>query len=466
MENGKGQFKNTFGFLMAAVGSAVGLGNIWGFPYKMGNGGGFAFLAIYIVLAILIGYVIMLGELTLGRNSGKGIILTYKELSNKFTILGVMGFLSPYLILSFYSMLGGYCLKYSLSNLVAIFNRNAVIMTSDPGEYFVSFFSNPMMSTVFTLIFVAATAIIVAGGVSKGIEKFSVIAMPLLFVLLIVLIVRAVTLDGGVQGLEFMFKPNWEAFKGTGWISVFASAGGQMFFSLSLGMGIMITYGSYIPKEQPIAKNATTIIFFDTVIAIMAGMIVMPAVFAFGMEPAAGPSLLYISLQNVFQSMGAWGPLFGFLFFFLVFIAAITSSISLLEVLTSSVIDARVAKNKSADRKKATIGVTVAVALLAAFVSLDGLGTANMPHIFGQGTWLDTFDLLSEGLMMPLSALLMSLIIGWHLKDSFLEKELTLHGNKFPARKFTMACFKVIAPVGMLFVLLGQISNFFGLGWF
>lgn len=466
MEHGKGQFGNTFGFLMAAVGSAVGLGNIWGFPYKMGNGGGFAFLVIYLILAVLIGYVIMVGELTLGRHSGKGIILTYRELSRKYTILGVMGFLSPYLILSFYTMLGGYCLKYSLSNLAAIFNKDAAIMTMDSGEYFVSFFSNPMMSTLFTLIFVVATAVIVAGGVSKGIEKFSVVAMPLLFLLLVILIVRAVTLDGGVQGLAFMFKPNFEVFSGTGWISVFASAGGQMFFSLSLGMGIMITYGSYLSKEQAIAKNARTIIFFDTLVAVMAGMIVMPAVFAFGMEPKAGPSLLYISPQNVFQSMGAWGPFFGFLFFFLVFIAAITSSISLLEVLTSSVIDARLAKNKTANRGRVTLGVTLAVAALAVFVSLDGLGTANMPHIFGQGTWLDTFDLMSEGIMMPLSALLMSLIIGWHLKSDFLEKELTLGGNKFPARAFTMACFKVIAPVGMLFILLGQISNFFALGWF
>ncbi len=303
------------------------------------------------------------------------------------------------------------------------------------------------------------------GGVRGGIEKFTKIAMPALFVMLVIVIIRSVTLPGAADGLAFMFKPNWEVFQGSGFISVLASAGGQMFFSLSLGMGIMITYGSYLPKTENLERNAIIVPIADTLVAIMAGLAVMPAVFAMDMEPGAGPGLLFVTLQGVFDAMGAAGPFFGFLLYLLVFIAAITSSISLMEVLVSALIDHNDKKNRKSNRKVITLSSGLIIAALAVFVSVDGLGTGGLPQPFGF-IWLDFFDLLSEGIMMPLGALIMSLFIGWGLKGDWLEGELTADGSVWKTKKFSMLAFKVIAPIGVLFVLLGQINNFFQLGWF
>ncbi|MEG0392653.1 MAG: sodium-dependent transporter, partial [Anaerovoracaceae bacterium] len=311
----------------------------------------------------------------------------------------------------------------------------------------------------------ALTILIVMGGVKGGIENFSKIAMPALFVMLLLVIVRSVTLPGASEGLAFMFKPNWEVFEGTGWISVLASAGGQMFFSLSLGMGIMITYGSYLPKKENIEKNSIIIPIADTVVALMAGLATMPAVFAMGMEPAQGPGLLFVTLQAVFDSMGAAGPFFGFIMYTLVFIAAITSSISLLEVVVSAIIDHKQTKNKTVNRKAITLSMGILIAALAIWVSVDGLGEGPLPHI-GGFIWLDFFDLLSEGIMMPLGAMIMSLIIGWKLKADWMREEIAQDGKRWKTEKFSMFCLKIVAPIGMLFILLGQISNFFQLGWF
>nr|MCR5482389.1 sodium-dependent transporter [Clostridia bacterium] len=335
MESNNKQWGSHFGFLMAAVGSAVGLGNLWGFPYKMGSHGGFAFLIIYLVLAVFVGYVIMMGELTIGRRSGKGAIGAYKAISEKFAIVGWMAYICPYLILSFYSMLGGWCLRYAIANIGDLFGAGWGTAGQDSGTFFTNLYLSQSTSTIYTVIFIVLTALIVMGGVSGGIEKFSKYAMPALFFMLIIVIIRSVTLPGAVEGLKFMFKPDFSVFQGTGWLSVLASAGGQMFFSLSLGMGIMITYGAYLPKETSIEKSSLIIPACDTLIALMAGVAVMPAVFAFGMEPGGGPGLLFVTLQAVFAEMGAIGPVFGFILYFLVFIAAITSSISLLEVSTA-----------------------------------------------------------------------------------------------------------------------------------
>ncbi|MEG0431247.1 MAG: sodium-dependent transporter [Anaerovoracaceae bacterium] len=465
MSENKGQWGSSFGFLMAAVGSAVGLGNLWGFPYKMGKSGGFAFLLMYLILAVLIGFVIMVGELTIGRKTGKGVVGAYAALSSKFRPLGWMGFIAPMLILSFYSMLGGYCLKYAVGNIGDIFNASWGINNADPGAYFSAFTSDPVASSIYTIIFMVLTIGIVMGGISGGIEKFSKIAMPALFIMLLVVIARSVTLPGASEGLAFMFKPNWEVFQGNGWMSILAIAGGQMFFSLSLGMGVMITFGSYLPKSENIEQKSVLIPIADTLVAIMAGLAVMPAVFAMGMEPAQGPGLLFITLQAVFSHMGTLGPIFGFLLYALVFIAAITSSILLLEVGVSVLIDSREKKQQTINRKGITMALGLVITVLAVFVSVDGLGAGPLPQPLGF-CWLDFLDLLSEGIMMPLGALIMSLIIGWSLGDKWLEDELTLEGNKWRSKAFSMICFKFIAPVGMLLVLVGQIDNFFQLGIF
>lgn len=462
MKENKGQWGSSFGFLMAAVGSAVGLGNLWGFPYKMGVSGGFAFLIMYLILAVLIGFVIMVGELTIGRKTGKGVIGAYKQLSDKFAFLGWMGFIAPMLILSFYAMLGGYCLKYAVGNIGDIFHASWGINGADPAAFFSTFTADPIQSSIYTIIFMVLTVGIVMGGVSGGIEKFSKIAMPALFVMLLIVIVRSVTLPGASEGLAFMFKPNWEVFQGSGWISVLATAGGQMFFSLSLGMGIMITFGSYLPKSENIEQKAVIIPIADTMVAIMAGLAVMPAVFAMGMEPGAGPGLLFVTLQAVFDAMGAIGPVFGFLLYGLVFIAAITSSISLLEVGVSVLIDMKEDKGKEVNRKTVSLILGLVITALGVFVSIDGLGAGPLPQPLGF-CWLDFFDLLSEGIMMPLGALIMSIVVGWFLGEKWMEDELTLEGNTWKSKKFSMICLKFIAPVGMALVLLGQMDNFFKL---
>lgn len=465
MSTNKGQWGSSVGFMMAAVGSAVGLGNLWGFPYKMGNGGGFAFLILYLVLAILVGFVIMTGELVIGRYTGKGVIAAYHTINSKFTFLGYMAFICPVLIMSFYCMLGGYCLRYAIGNIGTLFNASWGINGADPGEFFVAFYNNGLSTSIFSVIFISLTVLVVVGGVKGGIENFSKIAMPALFVMLIIVIIRSVTLPGASEGIEFMFKPNWEVFKGTGWISVLASAGGQMFFSLSLGMGIMLTYGSYLSKKEKIEQSAFVIPIADTIIALMAGLAVMPAVFAMGMEPNQGPGLLFVTLQGVFESMGSVGPIFGFILYTLVFIAAITSSISLLEVAVSAMIDVSEKRGRKADRRKITLIMGVIVSLMAIWVSVDALGEGPLPHI-GGFIWLDFFDLLSEGIMMPLAALIMSLLLGWGMGADWMRREITLEGNKWRSEKFSMICLKFIAPLGVAFVLLGQINNFFGLGWF
>ena len=461
-ESHKGQFGSNFGFLMAAIGSAVGLGNLWAFPYKMGANGGFAFLLLYLVLVVFVGYVIMMSELALGRSTGKGVIGAYKSLSEKYAFIGWMGVIAPWLILSFYSMLGGYCIKYAVANLGDLFGASWGVGGMDSGEYFGAFTSDMVQTVIFSLIFVLLTVIIVRNGVSGGIEKFTSIAMPALFVMLVIVIIRSVTLPGASEGLAFMFKPNWEAFQGAGWIRVLAVAGGQMFFSLSLGMSIMITYGSYIPKEQNLERSALVIPLADTLIAVMAGLATMPAVFATGLEPGAGPGLLFVTLQTVFDSMGAVGPFFGFLMYLLVFIAAITSSISLLEGTVAVVMDRYIEKGKKFNRKTITTIMGITIAVTASLVSMDGLGANGFPQFFGQGCWLDAIDLIAEGILMPLGACYMAIII----PTSLVDKEATLNGAQFKTKGFYDFCIKFIAPIMMVLVLLGQMDGFFGLGMF
>ena len=463
--NQKGQWGSRFGFLMAAIGSAVGLGNLWGFPYKMGNNGGFAFLIVYLALVIFVGVVVMLAELSLGRKSGKGVIAAYETLGKKYKIIGWFGWISPVLILGFYCMLGGYCIKYAIANIGDLFNASWGVAGADSAEFFAGFTADQVESTIYTLIFVALTMIIVQAGVSSGIEKFTTVAMPALFVMLLIVIIRSVTLPGADAGLEFIFKPNFEVFKGTGWINVLASAGGQMFFSLSLGMGIMITYGSYMKKEEDLQQNSLIIPLADTTVAVMASVAIMPAVFSAGQNPAQGPGLLFITLQTVFQAMGSLGPLFGFLFYVLVFIAAITSSISLTEAVSSSIMDRHIEKGKPINRRKIITMVGIFVALEGTFVALDGLGANGFPQIFGQSTWLDSFDLVSEGILMPLGAMIMAIVFGW-IKPTYLDDEITYGGREFKMRKYFHYSIKFIAPPILLLVLLGQIDTFFKLGWF
>ena len=525
MEERKG-FGTTFGFLMAAVGSAVGLGNIWGFPNKMGANGGFTFLVIYLILAALCGFIVMVGELALGRKTGRGVISTYKILTKRFKWLGWLGIIAPFLILSFYCALGGYCIKYTVLNIGDLFGAGFGSNGLSGGEIFGNFLGSPAEGIIYGLIFVALTMLIVMGGVGGGIEKVCSVGMPALFVALLICIIRACTLDGvdttvqvlqadgslvehvihgsALDGLKYMFAPGWATENGyyvpasavidgvkmsaveingvmqrivtfkqetPDVLTVLATAGGQMFFSLSLGMGAMITYGSYLQKKENIQKNALLIVVMDTMVALMAGLCVLPGRFALDPSGAVGgPSLLFVTMQNVFSRMGGLGPIFGILFYLLVVFAAISSSISLLEVIVAHFVDKARDEGKGDKRKSYTLIAAACVGLGCILVCADRLGAssfspAELLNIANPKTWaadwLDFWDALSEGVMMPLGALLMSLMIGWEIGPEFVKEEAEQSGHAMGSYGFFKVCVKFITPLCMVLILYGQIKEFF-----
>lgn len=458
---------SNFGFLLAAVGSAVGLGNIWGFPYKMGKNGGGAFLVIYLLLIFIVGLAVMLGELVIGRKTGMGPVGAYKKLSQKYAAIGYMGLVSGFLILSFYSVLGGMVMKYMISFFISLFSPDYFIGITS-ANFFSDFIINGWQMVIFCFLFLFVTTIIVMRGVSKGIEKFTIIAMPALGVLLIVIITYVLFQDNAIEGLKFMFKPDFSVYSASsdiGFFTVLKTAAGQMFFSLSLGMGCMITYGSYLKKNTNLEKNALIIPIADTLVALMAGMVVMPAVFAYNLEPNGGPSLLFVSLHEVFVTgMGGFvGSLMGFMFYLLVFIAAITSSISLLEVCISYIKDKNQDKGKIKSTKKPLIVIAVIVLLIGIPVALDGLGSPGAVLAFQPFgySWLDFYDLISEGILMPLGALIMSLIIGWKFKTKIIKEEVE-EGELYRLKGFVFwdICFKIIVPITMLIILYAQFQDF------
>ena len=477
MEERKG-FGTNFGFLMAAVGSAVGLGNIWGFPNKMGASGGFTFLLIYLVLAVCCGFIVMVGELALGRKTGHGAVGAYKVLSKKFSWMGWLGILSAFFILFFYCALGGYCIKYVVLNVGNLFNAGFGSNGMSGGDVFGGFLLNQGEGIIYGLIFVILTMLIVMGGVGGGIEKFCGIGMPALFVMLLICIIRACTLPGAVNGLKYMFVPGWSVAQGIveqpNFFEVLSTAGGQMFFSLSLGMGAMITYGSYLDKKENLEKNAILIVVMDTLVALMAGLCVIPGRFALDPDGAlGGPSLLFITMQNVFHNMGAVGPIFGILFYLLVVFAAISSSISLLEVIVAHFVDKAREAGKGDKRKPYSLIAAALVGLGCILVCADCLGGAGIapadllgienPQTWA-ADWLDFWDMLSEGVMMPLGALLMSLMIGWEIGPEVVKEECeATPGHKMGSYGFFKICCKVITPLCMLFILYGQVASFFGL---
>ena len=476
MEERKG-FGSNFGFLMAAVGSAVGLGNIWGFPNKMGASGGFTFLIIYLILAVICGFIVMLGELALGRKTGKGAIAAYHAISKKFKWVGWLGVASAFLIMSFYCALGGYCIKYVVLNVGNLFGTGFGSNGMNGGDVFGAFLTNQGEGVIYGLIFVVLTMLIVMGGVSGGIEKFCGIGMPALFVMLLICIIRACTLPGAANGLKYMFVPGWAVANGViaeapSIFEVISTAGGQMFFSLSIGMGAMITYGSYLDKKEHLEKNAVLIIVMDTLVALMAGLCVIPGRFALDPTGAlGGPSLLFVTMQNVFHKMPL-GALFGILFYLLVVFAAISSSISLLEVIVAHFCDKARDAGKGDKRKTYSLIAAVFVGLGCILICMDSLGGAGISpfNILGMDPenlpmwsdcWLDFFDCISEGILMPLGALLMCLCIGWELGPKMVDDECCLEGQSFKMKGFFNICVKFITPLCMILVLYGQIKDFF-----
>jgi len=467
----RGQWGSNLGFLMATVGAAVGLGNIWAFPFKMGANGGFPFLIIYLALAVLIGFPIMLTELAIGRKSGRSVLVSYQNAAGGMgTFLGFLAILSPLLILSFYTVLGAYCIQYVFLNfaeLIGVFSLSSI----SGEESFSNMLTNQPLAILSTFVFIVICFLIIRGGIKDGIEKFNKVGMPALAIMLVIVIIRALTLPGAFEGVKFMFAPNWSAFASlNGFLKVLAAAGGQMFFSLSLAMGITVTYGSYLSKQESLVKNSFIIIVSDTLVAVMAGLAVLPSAFALGGgEDAAlsGPKLLFITLQDVFNSMGPFGPIFGILFFLFVTLAAITSAIALIEVLVTFVIDHGTAHGSAPRRGRVVLFVCLLVLAEAALVAADGLGSNGLwiPfHSTGMtlgDSWLDFMDFISEGVAMPLGALLMSITI-WFIKPKTIRDEVMAGGSSFSDSlyKFYQFCIYIACPIGMAFILYGQVASF------
>ncbi|MBQ6900037.1 MAG: sodium-dependent transporter [Firmicutes bacterium] len=469
MENkNRGSFSGSLGFILTAVGSAVGLGNLWGFPYKMGANGGFPFLIIYLVFVIFCGVVVMGLEMAIGRKTGKSPVLAMGELGKQYKFVGWLSVLCPIIISGFYSVLIGYSVRYAWGFLMEIFGSDSFGGMSG-GDFFGAYTAEPMQVMLFTIITLAACGLIVAGGIAGGIEKFNKVGIPGLFVLLIVIIVYNFTLPGASQGLTYMFTSKGMEMAGTefDFFNACRVAAGQMLFSCSLGMGIMITYGSYMKPEESISRNAWIIPAADTLAAIMAGLAIFPAVFAQGGTPNGGVGLLFITMHDTFTSMGNIGNVIGFLFYVLVIFAGVSSLISLMEVASAHFIDSNEAKGKPVSRKNAVLVMTVIIFVLSIPVCLDMLGgsaiTTQIPLVSKIGCLVDTYDFFTEGIMMPLAAILMCLIVGWKKGHSWYEEEMEKCGNKIIGKSFFRVSIKYITPAMMTFVLISLALSYLGI---
>jgi len=447
MSNGieqREQWGSRIGFILAAAGSAVGLGNIWKFPYMVGANGGGAFVVIYLAIVFTIGVSVMLAEFAIGRNAGLNAVGSFKKIrGGAWPLVGWMGVIAGFIILSFYGVVAGWTLAYMVKSFTGLI---AIAAEGKAGDAFGAFVSNPTQVILWQAIFMFMTIWIVYKGIGSGIEQYCKWMMPGLFVILLVLIFRSVTLEGAGKGLEFYLKPDFSKVHG----GVFLAALGQGFFSLSLGMGCMITYGSYLSKKEVLPSSAVTVSFLDTAIAFLAGLVIFPAVFAFGVEPGAGPGLTFITLPSVFAKM-AGGMIWSALFFFLLFLAAITSAISLLEVCVAYFKD-----ELGWSRSKAAwlLGLVIFLLGVPSALSLGG----HIPQVAGKD-FLDAMDFLSSNILLPLGGIFISLFVGWVWLDG-AEKEVTNNGTiPFGLMTAWVWICRVVAPVAIGYIF------FSGLKW-
>ncbi len=444
MKKQKDGFGSKLGFILAAAGSAVGLGNIWRFPYLAAKYGGGIFLLIYIILVVSFGFSLMITEIALGRKTGKSVIGAYKNADNRFGFLGPIAALVPFIITPYYCVIGGWVIKY----LVTFISGQAVAATDD--GYFGSFISSPAQPTIYFIIFAAITAAIVIMGVEKGIESVSKILMPLLVVLSVGIAVYTMLLPGAGAGVKYYLLPNFKGFTVAKFLKTIVAAMGQLFYSMSLAMGIMVTYGSYMRKQDSIEGSTRRISLFDTAIAIIAGFIIVPSVFIFSDGNAealnAGPGLMFVTLPKVFDSMRG-GVIVGSAFFVLVCFAALTSSVSLLETMVSII---------SEKFKLKRIGSTIAcllIVLIMGMLSVLGYSSWSEVSIFGYQI-LDFFDFISNNIMMPIVALLTCILIGFIVKPKYIEEEVSVNGEEFKSKGLYELMTKFICPIFMIIILV------------
>lgn len=444
MQQQRENWGSRLGFIMAAAGSAVGLGNIWRFPYTAGENGGGAFILIYLAFVFVIGLSVMIAEFSVGRSTNLAAVGAFKKYSSNWTFVGVLGVLSSFFIMGFYPVVGGWALAYIVKSFTGLMNSAEAIP-----EIFNAFIGNPIEPLAWMLVFLALNVGIVVKGVSGGIEKAGKVLMPLLFGLLVLLSIRSVSLPGAGAGLDFLLKPDFSKVTG----ETYLAALGQAFFSLSLGMGAMVTYGSYLSRSENLPQNAFIVTTLDTLVALLAGLAIFPALFAFGLEPAAGPGLVFVVVPTIFAEMGGLGTIFSALFFIALAVAALTSSVSLLETVTAYFIDQR-----GMSRKKAVYLMGAAMVVTNILASLS-LGVMSGVTIFGAG-FFDFFDILTDKIFLAIGGMLVSLFAGWVMKKDVLEKELTNGGEeKFGLFNFWFILVKYVNPIAIFFVAIAGIVS-------
>lgn len=447
----RGNFGSKLGVILASAGSAVGLGNIWRFPYETGNHGGAAFILIYLGCILLLGLPIMIAEFLIGRHSQANTARAYQILApgTQWRWVGRMGVLAGFLILGYYSVVAGWTLEYIFE---AVSNSFAGKTPAEFISSFQSFSSNPWRPALWLTLFLLATHFIIVKGVEKGIEKSSKIMMPTLFIIILILVGCSVTLPGAGKGIEFLLKPDFSKVDG----NVFLGAMGQAFFSLSLGMGCLCTYASYFSKNTNLTRTAFSVGIIDTFVAVLAGFIIFPAAFSVGIQPDAGPSLIFITLPNVFQQAFSGIPIlayiFSVMFYVLLALAALTSTISLHEVVT-----AYLHEEFNFTRGKAARLVTTGCILLGILCSLS-LGVTKEFTIFGLGMF-DLFDFVTAKLMLPLGGLLISIFTGWYLDKKLVWSEITNNVTlKVPTYKLIIFILKYVAPIAISVIFINELG--------
>ena len=447
----RANFGSKLGVILASAGSAVGLGNIWRFPYETGENGGAAFIIIYLGCVLLMGIPIMVAEFLIGRRSRSNTAGAYQRLApgTPWKWVGRMGVLAGFLILSYYTVVAGWTLEF-------IYEAATNSFAGKSAEGFIasfnSFVANPWRPLIWLIVFMLMTHYIIVKGVEKGIEKSAKIMMPALFILLIILAICSISLPGSSAGINFLFKPDFSQVNS----KTFLSAMGQAFFSLSLGMGCLCTYASYFKNDTPLPKVALNVATIDTLVAILAGVIIFPAAFSVGIKPDAGPSLLFITLPNVFQQAFGSIPLLAItlsiMFYVLLAVAALTSTISLHEVVT-----AYLHEEFKMTRKKAACIVTTSCIVLGVFCSLS-LGIGKEYTLFGM-TLFDLFDYVTAKLMMPIGGFLIAIFTGWYLDKKIVWEEITNQGKLKPiVFKTLVFLLKYFSPIAILLIFIHELG--------
>lgn len=448
MEKGRSNFTGKLGFVLAAAGSAVGLGNIWRFPYLAAKYGGGIFLLVYLILVVTFGFTLLTAEIAIGRKTGLSAIEAFKSLKSKYSFIGYIESIIPIIILPYYCVIGGWVTKYFAEFTIG--NISAVAADG----FFESFITQPTAPIVWFLVFLGATSVIVWLGVQKGIENVSKIMMPVLIALSLFIAIYTLCMPGAMDGLKYYLIPDFSKFSAT----TVLSAMGQLFYSMSIAMGIMITYGSYMKKDVNLESSVHQIEIFDTGIAFLAGLMIIPAVFVFsGGDEAAlgkGPGLMFVTLPKVFESMTN-GTMLGILFFVLVLFAALTSSISLMEAIVSIVQD------KFKTKRSTAIIITIVISLILGVPSSLGNGLWSNIKIIGMD-FLTFFDFISNSVLMPIAALLTSIFVGYAIKPKTIIEEVELTG-KFKSKALFTIVIKYFAPICIVLILVSSVLDGMGI---